>query len=118
VTAHLQDLQRSYCVIPRRRTLCGQAVTFFARWLESEGRMATLDELNRAAIREWLAMLNEDHEPAPSRSGTAACTGSASGLSMRTSSPATPGQDVSTDVDHEAMPIISDDDLVACSKPA
>jgi hypothetical protein len=38
-------------------------VTFFSRWLESEGRTATLDELDRAAIREWLAVLSDTHEP-------------------------------------------------------
>jgi len=30
---------------------------------ESEGRTATLDELSRPAIREWLAVLGEAHEP-------------------------------------------------------
>jgi hypothetical protein len=43
--------------------LYGQAVTFFSRWLEAEGRAATLDELNRAAIRDWLAGLSDTHEP-------------------------------------------------------
>jgi len=70
VTAHLQDLQRSFLRhlraegrSPATLRLYGQAVTFFSRWLESEGRTATLDELNRPAIREWLAVLGEDHEP-------------------------------------------------------
>ncbi len=36
-------------------------MTFFSRWLESEGRTATLDELNRAASREWLAVLSDTH---------------------------------------------------------
>jgi site-specific recombinase XerD len=70
VTAHLQDLQRSFLHhlraegrSPATLRLYGQAVTFFSRWLESEGRTATLDELNRPAIREWLAVLGEDHEP-------------------------------------------------------
>jgi hypothetical protein len=43
--------------------LYGQALTFFSRWLESQGRKAALDQVNRAAIREWLAGLSEDHEP-------------------------------------------------------
>lgn len=70
MTAHLQDLQRSFLRhlraegrSPATLRLYGQAVTFFSRWLESEGRTATLDELNRPAIREWLAVLGEDHEP-------------------------------------------------------
>ncbi|GAA4545692.1 tyrosine-type recombinase/integrase [Pseudonocardia xishanensis] len=37
--------------------LYGQSVTFYARWLDEQGRPATLDELNRVAIREWLAAL-------------------------------------------------------------
>jgi site-specific recombinase XerD len=70
VTAHLQDLQRSFLRhlraegrSPATLRLYGQAVTFFSRWLESEGREATLDELNRPAIREWLAVLSDTHEP-------------------------------------------------------
>jgi site-specific recombinase XerD len=70
VTAHLQDLQRSFLRhlraegrSPNTLRLCGQAVTFFSPWLESQGRTATLDELNRAAIREWLAVLSDTHEP-------------------------------------------------------
>jgi site-specific recombinase XerD len=71
VTAHLQDLQRSFLRhlraegrAPNTLRLYRQAVTFFSRWLESEGRTATLDELNRPAIREWLAVLSDMHEPA------------------------------------------------------
>ena len=70
MTARLQDLQRSFLRdlraenrSPNTLRLYGQAVTFFSRWLESEGRTATLDELNRPAIREWLALLGEDHQP-------------------------------------------------------
>jgi site-specific recombinase XerD len=70
VTARLQDLQQSFLRelaaeqrSPNTRRLYGQAITFFSRWLETQGREATLDELNRAAIREWLAVLSETHEP-------------------------------------------------------
>jgi site-specific recombinase XerD len=66
----LQDLQRSFLRhlraegrSPATLRLYGQAVTFFARCLESTGRTATLDELTRSAIREWLATLSDDHEP-------------------------------------------------------
>jgi site-specific recombinase XerD len=48
---------------PNTLRLYGHAVTFFSRWLESQGRTAALDELNRAAIREWLAVLSDTHEP-------------------------------------------------------
>lgn len=70
VTSHLQDLQRSFLRrlraeghSPNTLRLYGQAVRFFSRWLESGGRTATLDELNRPAIREWLAVLSDTHEP-------------------------------------------------------
>ena len=67
---HLQDLRQSFLRhlraegrSPATLRLYGQAVTFFSRWVESQGRAATLDQLNRPAIREWLAVLNDDHEP-------------------------------------------------------
>jgi site-specific recombinase XerD len=70
VTSRLQDLQRSFLRelnaekrSPNTLRLYGQAITFFSRWLESQGRTATLDELTRPAIREWLAVLSETHEP-------------------------------------------------------
>jgi site-specific recombinase XerD len=70
MAARLQDLQRSFLrhlraegLSPNTLRLYGQAVAFFSRWLESEGREATIDELNRAAIREWLAVLSDIHEP-------------------------------------------------------
>ncbi|HET9301407.1 MAG TPA: site-specific integrase, partial [Propionibacteriaceae bacterium] len=66
----LQDLQQSFPRelnaeqrSPNTLRLYGQAITFFSRWLESQGRTATLSELNRAAIREWLAVLSDTHEP-------------------------------------------------------
>lgn len=68
--ARLQDLERSFLRHLRAEgrsvatlRLYGQAVRFFSRWLESEGRTAVLTEVNRAAIREWLAVLSDTHEP-------------------------------------------------------
>ena len=68
--ARLQDLQQSFLRhlraegrSPATLRLYGQAVTFFTRWLEGQGRPATLDELARPAIREWLAVLSDTHEP-------------------------------------------------------
>ena len=62
MSARLQDLQRSFLRhlraegrSPATLRLYGQSVTFFARWLESQGRELTLAELNRPAIRAWLA---------------------------------------------------------------
>lgn len=70
MAAHLQDLQRSFLRhlraegrSPATLRLYGQAVTFFSRWLEREGRTATLDQLDRAAVREWLAVLSDTQEP-------------------------------------------------------
>ena len=70
-TARLSDLHKSFDRHLRAegcsdRTLAvyGQAIRFFSRWLEAQGRTATLDELNRAAIREWLAQLTDTNEPA------------------------------------------------------
>jgi site-specific recombinase XerD len=71
VTAHLQDLQRSFLRdlraenrSPNTLRLYGQAVTFFSRWLESQGRTATLDELSRAAIREcWSSLAGKGEVP-------------------------------------------------------
>lgn len=69
MTARLQDLQRSFARHLRaeersERTVViyGQAVTFFSRWLEAQGREPVLAELDRAAIREWLAQLADLHE--------------------------------------------------------
>lgn len=70
MVGRLQDLQRSFLRhlraegrSPATLRLYGQAVTFFSRWLEDQGRDATLEELNRPAIREWLAVLSDQQEP-------------------------------------------------------
>ena len=47
---------------PNTIRLYGQSVTFFARWLERQGRPATLDELTRSSVRAWLAELGETLE--------------------------------------------------------
>lgn len=66
MAARLEDLQRSFSrhlkaegLAPGSLRLYGQAVTFFSRWLIDQGRPATVDELTRAGIREWLAQLSE-----------------------------------------------------------
>lgn len=62
----LEDLRKSFLRSLRAEgraegtiRLYNQAVTFYCRWLESEGRPQTLDELNRAAIRGWLEYLRD-----------------------------------------------------------
>jgi site-specific recombinase XerD len=66
----LQDLHRSFArhlraegASDRTVFIYGQAVRFFSEWLEAQGREPVLDELNRAAIREWLSQLADTHEP-------------------------------------------------------
>jgi hypothetical protein len=68
---------------PATLRLYGQAVTFFSRWLESHCRKTTLDELNRAAVREWLAMLSQDHEPGTVKVRYRGLYGFAGGWSMK-----------------------------------
>jgi site-specific recombinase XerD len=70
VSARLQDLHKSFDrhlraegAADRTIVLYGMSIRFFSRWLEAQGRTATLDELNRAAIREWLATLADVHAP-------------------------------------------------------
>lgn len=64
--SRLDDLQRSFGRHLRAEgrsertvTIYGQAVRFYADWLQAQGRKPTVDELNRAAIREWLAQLTD-----------------------------------------------------------
>ena len=48
----------------------GQAIAYYSGWLESQGREATLDELTRAGIREWLATLLDERGLEPSTVAT------------------------------------------------
>jgi site-specific recombinase XerD len=124
MTAHLQDLQRSFLRhlraegrSPATLRLYGQAVTFFSRWLEGQGRVATLDELNRPAIREWLAVLSDTHEPGTvkvrHRGLFRFCSwlvdeGEPAENPMRTLSPPT--------LKMKPVPVITDDELAALMK--
>jgi site-specific recombinase XerD len=70
MSARLLDLQRSFGrhlraegKADRTIVIYGQAIRFFSEWLEAQGRPATLDELTRPAVREWLAQLADLHEP-------------------------------------------------------
>lgn len=46
----------------RTQTLYGMSVDMFSVWLSARGRPATLEELTRSAIREWLADLVETRQ--------------------------------------------------------
>jgi site-specific recombinase XerD len=70
MSERLQDLARSFARhlraegrAERTTVIYGQSIRFFSEWLEAHGRTATVDELTRAAIREWLAQLSDTHEP-------------------------------------------------------
>ena len=69
MSERLDDLSRSFArhlraegKAPRTAVIYGQSVTFYSRWLVAQGRKATVDELTRSAVREWLAQLAERHE--------------------------------------------------------
>ncbi|HET7660527.1 MAG TPA: site-specific integrase [Oryzihumus sp.] len=69
MASRLEDLQRSFARHLRaegrsERTVAiyGQSVRFFSAWLAAQGRPATQEELDRAAIREWLAQLTGRNE--------------------------------------------------------
>jgi site-specific recombinase XerD len=69
VPSRLADLHKSFSrhlraegCAERTVAIYGQSIRFFSRWLEEQGRAATVDELNRAAIREWLAQLADVNE--------------------------------------------------------
>ena len=47
----------------RTAVVYGQSIRFFSAWLVAHGRTAALDELERAAIRAWLAELADTYEP-------------------------------------------------------
>jgi len=70
VPERLEDLSASFArhlraegKAPRTGVLYGQSVRMFSTYLETLGRPATLDELTRSAIREWLATLAEVNAP-------------------------------------------------------
>lgn len=74
MAASLMDLGKSFARAlkaegrsPATLRLYGQSVRFFAEWLESQGRSATLDELTRDGIREWLGALTDRVESATVR---------------------------------------------------
>jgi site-specific recombinase XerD len=90
MSARPEDLQRSFARhlraegrSERTATTYGQAICFYGDWLAAQGRPATLDELNRAAIREWLAQLIEHNELSTVRTRHKGLQRSATGWSPR-----------------------------------
>src|SRR5665648_73816 len=69
MASRLADLQQSFARHLRaegrsERTVViyAQSIRFYSDWLADRGRPATLTELDRAAIREWLAQLTDRNE--------------------------------------------------------
>jgi site-specific recombinase XerD len=124
MTARLPDLQQSFLreLAAEHRShntvrLYGQAITFFSRWLEQQGREATLDELSRAAIREWLAVLAETHEPGTVKVRYRGLYRFCSWLVDEDELDANPMAKLSPPtLKMKPVPVISDDDLVALLK--
>ena len=122
--ARLQDLHRSFARhlraegrADRTVVIYGQSITFFSRWLEAQGRAATLEELTRAAIREWLAQLADVNEAATIKTryrglfrfcGWLVDEGEIEAHPMKTLSPPQPKM--------KPVPILSDTDLAALLK--
>lgn len=70
MSERLEDLLSSFGRVlksegkaPRTVVLYGMSVRLFSRWLVERDRPAVLDELSRAAIREWLAELTDRNAP-------------------------------------------------------
>lgn len=119
--ARLDDLGKSFAralradgKAPRTIVLYGLSVRMFAEWLEAQGRPATVDELTRAAIREWLATLADDHTASTVRTryrglyrfaGWAVVEGEIDKHPMTGMSPPTPKA--------KPVPILSDEQLTA-----
>lgn len=66
MSSRLADLSKSFSRhlraegrADRTVTIYGQAIRFYADWLTAQGRPATVEELTRAGIREWLAQLTD-----------------------------------------------------------
>lgn len=66
MASRLADLHKSFArhlraegKAERTATIYGQSITYYSAWLQAQGREATLEELDRAAIREWLTERNE-----------------------------------------------------------
>jgi site-specific recombinase XerD len=124
MSARLQDLERSFARhlraegrSDRTAVIYGQAIKFFAQWVEAQGRPATVDELNRAAIREWLAQLADINEASTVKTryrglfrfcGWLVDEGEITEHPMKTLSP--------PKTKMKPVPILSDDDLAALLK--
>ncbi len=94
--------------------LYGQAVEFYARWLEAQGKDATLDHLTRREIIDWLAGLNEVHEASTVRTRYRGLFRFAGWLVAEEEIGANPMVGVALPtVRDRPVPVLSDDELTA-----
>jgi site-specific recombinase XerD len=124
MSARLQELHKSFArhlkaqmLADRTVILYGQSVTFFSRWLETQGREATLEELTRAAIREWLATLADVHAPGTVRTRYRGLFRFCGWLVVEDEITENPMATLSAPMPKDKpVPVLSDDDLTALLK--
>jgi site-specific recombinase XerD len=119
VSARLQDLGASFArhlraegKADRTIKLYLMSVDFYSRWLEGQGRTATLDELDKAAIREWLAQLTDTHAPGTVRTRYRGLRRFCGWLVAEDEIPANPMANLSPPVPKpKPVPVLSDEQL-------
>lgn len=93
--------------------LYGQSVEFYARWLESHGKPATLDHLTRREIVDWLADLQAEREASTVRTRYRGLFRFCSWLVAEDEMAKSPMEGVRLDVPRaKPVPVLSDDELV------
>lgn len=120
----LQDLHASFArhlraegKSDRTVTIYGQSIKFFSRWLEDQGRDAVLEELNRPAIREWLAQLADTHEASTVKTRYRGLFRFCGWLVDEDEIPDNPMRTVSPpEPKSKPVPVLSDDELAALMK--
>jgi site-specific recombinase XerC len=124
VASRLADLQQSFARHLRaegrsERTVViyAQSIRFYSDWLAERGRPATLDELDRAAIREWLAQLTDRNEMSTVRTRYKGLSRFCNWLVAEGEIPVSPMQGLAAPTAQpKPVPILSDADLVALMK--
>lgn len=119
--ARLDDLAKSFArhlraeaKAPRTVVLYGMSVRMFSEWLQAQGRPATVDELSRAAIREWLATLAETHSASTVRTRYRGLFRFAAWAAAEGEVPANPMAGLSPPVaPMKPVPVLSDEQLTA-----
>jgi site-specific recombinase XerD len=101
----------------RTRKLYAMSISMFADWLTDRGRRATLEELTRSAIREWLAELADTREASTVRTRFAGLRRFCGWLLAEGEIPAHPMKGLTAPTAAERpVPVLDDDELVALIK--